>query len=49
MPRAEWEEFENLAWSITLELKDRTSLTEYEPREDPGVRAVLDALERLER
>jgi len=36
---------ENLVWSITCNLKQRRYLSEYEPRDDPGVIAALRRLD----
>ena len=35
---------DNLAWSITSKLKGVAYLSDYDPRQDPAVRAELDAL-----
>jgi hypothetical protein len=35
---------DNLAWSITCKLKGVAYASDYDPRQDPAVRAALDAL-----
>ncbi|UQN06469.1 hypothetical protein [Deinococcus sp. QL22] len=45
----EGSDFENLAWGITAKLRGLPDLSEYEPREDPRVRAVMEAIARQER
>ncbi|NMO21898.1 hypothetical protein HPC49_50785 [Pyxidicoccus fallax] len=40
---------ENLAWSITSNLKHRGYLGEYDPRHDPPIRARIEALKAGQR
>jgi hypothetical protein len=42
-------DFENLAWRITIKLRGLSYMSDYEPREDPRVQAVMETIARQER